>query len=105
MSERKHFYLITEHEDEERVGDVSILGMQLSQPLKNEEGPVTVRDEQERDFVDVGKQVHLGYYDFADGAYEDDSQVAEVMQEKIREVDAKWAKKAGVYETVYGEQE
>jgi len=102
MSERKHFYLITEHEEQDRVGCVSVFESRMSQPLKNEEGPITVLDDDKEGFRDVGKKVGLGYADFPDEeTYEE--QAAEVMQDKIREVDEQWAEKAGVHELVYGE--
>jgi len=101
---RKHFYLITEHEQDDRVGGVSITDSRLSRCLKNEQGPITVLDEEQKDFREIGKQVGLGYHDF-ESEDEYDEQAVEVMQAKIREVDEQWAEKAGVHELVYGEVE
>lgn len=95
MAVRKHFYLITEHDKEDRVGGVSVMGSRLSRPEKNEEGPVTVLDEEKRGFSEIGKQVHLGYADFEDeDDYED--RVGDVIRKKLAEVDRRWLEKAGL---------
>ena len=97
---RKHFYLITEHEREERVGGVSIYDSPMRDALKDEEGRITVFDKENGEFNDVGKKVGLGYHDFDDEAdYE--ARVGDVLVEKIQEVDRKWAERAGVAEEVY----
>jgi hypothetical protein len=94
---RKHFYLVTEHEDEDRVGGVSIMDSRMSRPLKNKEGPITVLDEDKDGFRDVGKKVGMGYYDFeSEDAYEDDEQCVEVMKQKLAEIDEQWLRKAGL---------
>ena len=99
---RKYLYLITEHEDDERVGGVSIMNSPMSRPNKNEEAPIRVLDDEAEGFEIVGKNVGLGYYDFkGEAEYENDDLVAEVMQQKIRSVDREWAEKAGVVEVVY----
>lgn len=101
---RKHFYLVTAHEQEERVGGVSVMDSRLSRPEKNAEGPITILDKEAEGFRQVGKQVGLGYHDFAsEDEYED--RAAEVMQAKVRDVDRKWAEKAGIEEIVYEEVE
>ena len=97
---RKHMYLVTEHERDDHVGGVKIFESPLSKPLKNEEGPITVLDEDRKDFKDIGKQVHLGYADFEDED-EFEETAADVLKAKIRSVDRKWAEKAGVVEEVY----
>ena len=103
---RKHFYLITEHKHDDRVGCVSVSDTRRTRPTKNEEGPITVLDEECKDFRDVGKQVGLGYHDFADPSeYEDNDLVADIMQAKIRSVDRKWAEKAGVEHVYENEDE
>jgi hypothetical protein len=94
---RKHFYLITEHEKDDRVGGVSIMNSQLSRPLKNQEGPVTVLDDEIEDFREVGKQVGLGYYDFEhESRYEDNDHLVSVMKKKLAEIDEHWLRKAGL---------
>jgi len=102
MSERKHFYLITEHEEEARVGGVSVFESRMTTPTKNEEGAIQVRDTETKTYMTVGKKVGLGYHDFED-EQEYEATVLEVMKKKIREVDEKWAEKAGVVDTVYGD--
>ena len=97
---RKHFYLVTEHEDETRQGGVSVYDSRRPKPLKNNEGGITVLDEETEGFRDVGRMVGLGYYDF-DSEVDYEDRVAEVMKAKIREVDREWAEKAGVVDTVY----
>ena len=99
---RKHFYLITEHDEEDRVGGVSVMDSRMSRPTKDNEAPIRVLDDEQEGFVVVGKQVGLGYYDF-DGAaeYENNERFAEVAQEKVRSVDREWAKKAGIASSVY----
>ena len=99
---RKHLYLITEHDEDDRVGGVSITDSRLSRPTKNEEGPITVLDEQKEGFRHIGKKVGLGYHDFeGESAYADNEHVADVIQRKIRSVDRHWAEKAGIDEVVY----
>lgn len=93
---RKHLYLITDHEDEDRVGGVSFMDSQMSRPLKNEEGPITVLDEDKEGFREVGKKVGMGYHDFeSEAAYEDNDRVAAVIKEKLAEIDETWIQKAG----------
>jgi hypothetical protein len=95
MSVRKHLYLITEHEQEDRIGGVSIMDNRMSRPEKNQEGPVTVFDEDEGDFREVGAKVHLGYADFeSEDVYED--RIGDVIREKLAEVDQRWLEKAGL---------
>ena len=103
---RKHFYLITEHEKEDRIGGVSIHDTQSTTPNKNEEAPIRVLDDEKEGSVIIGKKVGLGYHDFeSEDEYEDNEVVAKVIQSKIRDVDRGWAVKAGVEDTVYGDSE
>jgi len=92
---RKHFYLVTEHEEDRRVGCVSIMDQRMSKPLKNEEGRITVLNEEKEDFEHVGKKVGLGYADFEN---EDDyeARVDDVIKEKLADVDKDWLEKAGL---------
>jgi len=94
---RKHMYLITEHEKEESVGGVSVMDTRMSRPLKGEEGPIKVLDEDKKGFKTVGKQVGLGYHDFdTEAAYEDTDRCFEVVKQKLAEIDEKWLRKAGL---------
>jgi hypothetical protein len=95
---RKHFYLVTEHkENEGRIGRVSIMDNRMSRPLKNEEGPITILDDDKKEFRKVGKQVGMGYHDFeSQEAYEDNERCSEVMKQKLAEIDKKWLQKAGL---------
>ena len=99
---RKHLYLVTEHEEDERVGCVSVMDSAMSRPTKNDEGPILILDEDKEGFRVVGKKVGLGYHDFeSEDDYE--QRAAEVMQAKIRDVDRRWAEKAGVEDIAYGQ--
>lgn len=92
---RKHMYLVTEHEEEGRVGGVKITDHRMTHPLKNEEGPITVLDEEPGDFRQVGKIVGMGYADFAtEQEYEDE--IADVMKQKLAEIDEEYLVKAGL---------
>jgi len=94
---RKHLYLITEHENEDRVGGVAIYDTRFSTPTKNEEGPITVLDKGAEGFREVGKKVGLGYHDFeSEKAAEDDDIWYDVIQEKLRDIDDRWIEKAGI---------
>lgn len=92
---RKHLYLITEHEDEERVGGVSFADKRLSRSSKNEETPIHKFDEEAGDFVVAGKRVSLGYVDFEDEEdYEENA--LEAMTRKLAEIDEEHLEKAGL---------
>jgi hypothetical protein len=99
---RKHLFLVTEHEEDDRVGGVSVFDKPTMRPEKNEEAPITRFNEDKTDFIDVGMKVGLGYHDF-ESEQDFEERAADVMQMKIREVDRKWAEKAGVEELVYDE--
>jgi hypothetical protein len=99
---RKYFYLVTEHEESERVGGVSVMDSPMSRPTKNNEAPIRTLNDEKEDFIVVGKKVGLGYHDFeSEGEYEE--RAADVMQSKIRDVDYEWAEKAGIADLVYEE--
>jgi hypothetical protein len=90
-------YLVTEHEDEEQVGGVSVMDSRMSRPLKNEEGLIRVLDDDKEGFRVVGKKVGMGYHDFeSEEAYEDNDRCVEVMKQKLAEIDEKWLRKAGL---------
>jgi hypothetical protein len=93
---RKHLYLITEHENEEYVGTIQSTDMRLDYPLKNEEGAYTVFNEETGEFRDVGKKVGVGYHDFTEEEWNDNSHVADVFKRKLEEIDDKWIDKAGL---------
>lgn len=91
---RKHFYLITDHPNDDYVGNVEMTRHRHMRVEKNDEGVVDTRN------IDTGEEttyrcVGLGYHDFDD---EDDYQenAGDVVQEKLSEVDAKWHEKTGV---------
>jgi len=95
-SVRKHFYLITEHEDEKRHGGISVIDGRLSRPLKNEEAPIRVLNDEKKNFEIVGKQVGMGYHDFeSEEEYEDNDRFVEVTEQKLAEIDTEWLEKAG----------
>jgi len=96
-SVRKHFYLVTEHDDEKRVGGISIMDTRMSKPVKNEEAPTYVLDDDEEGFVEVGKKVGMGYHDFeSKEAYEDSERCGEVVKQKLADIDEQWLEKAGM---------
>lgn len=91
---RKHLYLITEHEDDERVGLVAFSDSRKERATKNAESPIHKLDDDAEGWVVVGKEVHLGYYDFdSEDDYEDHA--VDVMEQKLGEIDAEWLEKAG----------
>jgi len=92
---RKHLYLITEHENEDRVGLIAVRDKRFARSKKNESETITVLDEDERGFRDVGQNVYLGYHDFDDEEdYEE--RFGEVARQKLTEVDQAHVEKAGI---------
>jgi len=91
---RKNFYLITEHPDEDVVGNVEMTGHRHVRVEKNDEGVVDTRN------IETGEEttyrcVGLGYHDFEDEQdYEENA--PDIVQEKLAEIDAKWHEKAGI---------
>lgn len=93
---RKHFALITEHENEDRVGLIEISDSRPSRGEKNAETPFHKIDEDEGEFYIAGKRVLMGYVDFeSEAAYDDDDKVADAVERKLAEIDAKHLEKAG----------
>ena len=92
---RKHLYLITEHDKEDRVGGISVYNSRFSGSKKGEAEPITVLGEEKEGFRDVGEKVYLGYHDFED---EDDVEenFADVAQRKLGEVDVAHVERAGL---------
>lgn len=96
---RKYLYLVTEHDETERVGGCKIMDQQMSRPLKNEEGDITVLDREKGGFEQVGRMVGMGYADFEDEQdYEE--RIGDVIQEKLTEIDATHLEKAGVEQVI-----
>jgi hypothetical protein len=92
---RKYLSLITEHDDEDLVGKVKATDRPLASVEKNVESPIQRFDEQRQEFETVGRQVGLGYHDFEDEAdYED--RFAEVVKQKLAEIDAEHLEKTGI---------
>jgi hypothetical protein len=92
---RKHLYLITEHRDDEKQGQVFAASRRRSRSKKNEERPIQTFDKEAGDFIEIGQQVHLGYVDFEDEAdFEEHGFGA--IQRKLSEIDACWLEKAGL---------
>jgi len=95
MSMRKYLYLITEHEEEERVGLCNVTDRPFTDAEKNSEGTLSVFNRETGDFRDVGKLVGLGYADFdSESTYE--SEIGDVIDRKLSEVDEGWLEKAGL---------
>jgi len=92
---RKHLYLVTEHEDEGRLGGIKIMDCRLSRSKKNAETPIHTFDKEGGKFNVVGKQVSMGYVDFDD---EDDyeEKIGDEIKRKLNEIDTKWLEKAGL---------
>jgi len=91
---RKHLYLITEHEKQDRVGQIEFSDKRFERANKNEEGPIHKFDKEAQDFITVGKHVGLGYVDF-DEEFDDD-EALDAMHRKLSEVDSEWLEKAGL---------
>ena len=91
---RKHLYLITDHPDDDYVGNVEMTTHRHERVTKNEEGPIDRRNMETGELTQYSC-VGLGYHDFDD---EDDyhENAGDVVQEKLAEIDAKWHEKAGV---------
>lgn len=93
---RQHIYLITEHEDDERVGLVEITDSRISSTSKNDETPIRIHDEEEGGFPIVGKRVACGYVDFeSEEEAEDDDALGAAVKQKLGEIDDSHLKKAG----------
>jgi hypothetical protein len=91
---RKHFYLITEHDDADRVGGIMIMDRRHSRAEKNNPGPLQAFDEEKGEFYTKGQAVGLGYHDFEDEAdYE--ARVNDVIHRKLGVVDEEYLKQAG----------
>lgn len=96
---RKHFYLITEHENEDRVGAIMTMDSRRSRPTKNNEAPSHRFNEDTGDFEQHAMLVGMGYEDFDD---EDDldARIKSVIKSKLGDLDGKWLVKADVKEAL-----
>jgi hypothetical protein len=96
---RKHFYLVTEDDDPERVGAIMTTDSRRTRPNKNEEAPTHRIDEDAGDIEERGKLVGMGYEDFED---EDDldARIEGVIKNKLGDIDDEWLEKAGVAEVL-----
>jgi hypothetical protein len=92
---RKHLYLITEHEDDSKIGKVMLMDRKDLWPDKNSEGDITIFDEDAEEYRDVGRKVCLGYHDF-EGQHTIGDELPEVVDRKLSEIDAEWVEKAGI---------
>lgn len=100
---RKHFALVTDHDDPDMVGLVKITDSQLPNVLKNEERVCQTLnvDALENGQMDRGeyRAVGMGYADFEDeNDYRD--RVPDVIGRKVEELDDAHLEKAGVAEAV-----
>lgn len=91
---RKHFYLVTEHRDEERVGLIEIKDSQHRNSSKNEETIVYKYDQLNDERYSV-KVVSMGYQDFEDYDEYADT-VGDVVDKKLKELDESHLEKAGI---------
>lgn len=92
---RKHFYLVTEHEDSDQVGRVSIGDSRLANGSKNEETAIHTFDEDTGDFEILGKRVSMGYIDFeSEDDYEEN--IGDAVRRKLGEIDERHLHKAGL---------
>jgi len=91
---RRHLYLITEHEEDDRVGSVKCTSTRITNSKKNEERPIRTFEPDDGFYI-AGKQVALGYVDFED---EDDMEenFGDEAKRKLADIDAKWLDKAGM---------
>jgi hypothetical protein len=97
MSVRQHLYLITSHVDEDLEGHMSIMERRLTAAEKDKEIPITEFNENTNEYIDVGKQVYLGYRDFdSEESADDPDKMSRVMKEKLNEIDEKWVKQVGL---------
>ncbi|WP_323192446.1 hypothetical protein [Halostella sp. PRR32] len=96
---RKHFYLITEHPNEDRVGQIEVTSQRKTPSSKNEETAChKMRFDEERESIEdrfTQMNVSIGYYDFEDeDGYQE--QASDVVQSKLEEIDEEHLRKAGL---------
>lgn len=93
---RKHLYLITDHPDKEQIGSVEVREKPYIAAEKNDERTINHRDI-ETDKTHTEEVVGLGYANF-DNEMEYNSQIFDVIQDKLREIDERHLQKAGLGE-------
>ena len=91
---RRHFYLIIDSPDEDKIGGVDITEQRYVNSEKNTETRLDKRNlDTNETFSD--RVVSLGYYDFEDES-EYEARAGEVMLEKLGEIDEKHLENAGL---------
>lgn len=91
---RKHLYLITEHPDEDYVGNVEMTSHRHERVTKNDEGVIDRRNMETGELTQY-RCVGLGYYDFEDEDHYHEN-AAEVVLRKLADIDSQWHEKADV---------
>jgi hypothetical protein len=87
-------YLITEHENPKKVGNVHFTDTKRSWPDKNKAGDIQVF--KNGDYQVVGTQVCLGFHDFdSEENYNNPDVVQEVVEKKFAEIDDSFLEEAG----------
>lgn len=92
---RVHFYLITDHPDDEKIGLIETVegGQKNTGASKNEEGVCYLFNHETGDRKEQW-EVGLGYVDFEDeNDYEEN--LPEAVDRKLAEIDAEYLEKAG----------
>jgi len=94
MAARKHFYLVVDAPDEDRIGGVDITDTRRMVSEKNKQTTQQFRNLETGDTY-TEDAVSLGYHDFDDEEdYEE--RVGEVVTEKLGEVDERHLEDAGL---------
>lgn len=93
---RRHLYLITDHPNDELVGNVEARSGRYPRAKKNEERPIDKRNLETNETWEE-RVVGLGYHDFEDEAdYQDNEKFAEVVQDKLDDIDDEHLEAAGL---------
>lgn len=91
---RVHFYLITDHEDEDKVGLVRQCETRYTKSSKNEKTAFYQFDDEAGEFYPQGKHVSMGYVDFeSDDPSEEE--LLDAIQRKLAEIDERHIEDAG----------
>lgn len=91
---RKHLYLIVDHPEDDRVGQVKITDTRLPRSDKNNRTPASAMN------VETGERweytvVSMGYVDY-EGEEEYEEKIADDVQEKLTEIDEGHIEAAGL---------
>jgi hypothetical protein len=87
-------YLITEHENENKVGNVVFTDKKRAWPEKNKSGDIQVH--RDGDFETVGEQVCLGFHDFeGEPEFNDPNVVQSAIEQKFQSIDDEFLVAAG----------